>query len=43
MVKDLAGDGLLAIFGGYAEWGQPVHSVGNDVRLLGLPIRRPVR
>jgi nucleoside-diphosphate-sugar epimerase len=32
---------LGAIFGGYAEWGQPVHSVGNDVRLLGLPIRRP--
>jgi len=32
---------LGAIFGGYAEWGQPVHSVGNDVRLLGLSIRRP--
>jgi nucleoside-diphosphate-sugar epimerase len=32
---------LGAIFGGYAEWGQPIHSVGNDVRLLGLPIRRP--
>jgi hypothetical protein len=32
---------LGAIFGGYAEWGQPVHRVGNDVRLLGLPIRRP--
>lgn len=32
---------LGAIFGGYAEWGQPIHRVGNDVRLLGLPIRRP--
>jgi nucleoside-diphosphate-sugar epimerase len=32
---------LSTIFGGYSEWGQPVHSVGNDVRILGLPIRRP--
>jgi hypothetical protein len=32
---------LGAIFGGYAEWGQPVHKVGNDVRILGLAIRRP--
>jgi len=32
---------LGTIFGGYGEWGQPVHEVGNDVRLLGLPIRRP--
>jgi len=32
---------LGSIFGGYSEWGQPIHSVGNDVRLLGLPIRRP--
>jgi nucleoside-diphosphate-sugar epimerase len=32
---------LGAIFGVYGEWGQPVHDVGNDVRLLGLPIRRP--
>jgi hypothetical protein len=32
---------LGTIFGGYSEWGQPVHSVGNDVRILGLPIRRP--
>jgi len=32
---------LGTIFGGYSEWGQPVHKVGNDVRLLGLPIRRP--
>jgi nucleoside-diphosphate-sugar epimerase len=32
---------LGAIFGAYNEWGQPVHGVGNDVRILGLPIRRP--
>ncbi len=32
---------LSTIFGGYGEWGQPVHEVGNDVRMLGLPIRRP--
>jgi nucleoside-diphosphate-sugar epimerase len=32
---------LAAIFGAYSEWGQPVHGVGNDVRLLGLPSRRP--
>ncbi len=32
---------LAAIFGGYGEWGQPIHDVGNDVRVLGLPIRRP--
>ncbi len=32
---------LGTIFGGYNEWGQPVHELGNDVRLLGLPIRRP--
>jgi nucleoside-diphosphate-sugar epimerase len=32
---------LSSIFGGYSEWGQPVHDVGNDVRLLGLPLRRP--
>jgi len=32
---------LGMVFGGYSEWGQPVHRVGNDVRLLGLPIRRP--
>ncbi|HET7291459.1 MAG TPA: SDR family oxidoreductase [Vicinamibacteria bacterium] len=32
---------LATIFGGYGEWGQPVHEVGNDVRILGLPIRRP--
>lgn len=32
---------LGTIFGGYSEWGQLVHRVGNDVRVLGLPIRRP--
>jgi len=32
---------LGTIFGGYGEWGQPLHEVGNDVRVLGLPIRRP--
>jgi hypothetical protein len=32
---------LATIFGGYGEWGQPIHDVGNDVRILGLPIRRP--
>ena len=32
---------LGTIFGGYSEWGQPVHEVGNDVRLLGLPEERP--
>ena len=29
------------IFGGYSEWGQPVHEVGRDVRLLGLSEDRP--
>jgi hypothetical protein len=32
---------LGTIFGSYGEWGQPIHDVGNDVRILGLPIRRP--
>lgn len=32
---------LAGIFSAYGEWGQPVHDVGNDVRLLGLPIHRP--
>ena len=32
---------LGTIFGAYGEWGQPIHGVGNDVTLLGLPIRRP--
>jgi len=29
------------IFSGYSEWGQPVHQVGNDVDILGLPLPRP--
>jgi nucleoside-diphosphate-sugar epimerase len=32
---------LGTIFGAYGEWGQPVHDVGNDVRILRLPLRRP--
>jgi nucleoside-diphosphate-sugar epimerase len=32
---------LGTIFGVYGEWGQPIHDVGNDVRLLRLPARRP--
>ncbi len=32
---------LGTIFGGYTEWGQPVHEVGNDVRVLGLSPERP--
>ncbi len=32
---------LGTIFGGYGEWGQPVHDVGNDVRVLGLVLHRP--
>jgi len=32
---------LGTMFGGYGEWGQPIHEVGNDVRILGLPIQRP--
>jgi nucleoside-diphosphate-sugar epimerase len=32
---------LGTIFGGYGEWGQPIHEIGNDVRILGLSIRRP--
>jgi nucleoside-diphosphate-sugar epimerase len=32
---------LGTIFGGYGEWGQPIHEVGNDVRVLGLPMERP--
>jgi hypothetical protein len=34
-------DKLGTIFGGYGEWGQPIHDVGNDVRILGLSLRRP--
>jgi hypothetical protein len=29
------------IFAGYSEWGQPVHEVGRDVSVLGLPADRP--
>jgi nucleoside-diphosphate-sugar epimerase len=32
---------LGSIFGGYAEWGQPVHEVGKDVAVLGLSDQRP--
>ncbi len=32
---------LAAIFSAYGEWGQPIHDVGNDVRILGLPLHRP--
>ncbi len=32
---------LGTIFGGYSEWGQPVHAVGNDVKVLGLSADRP--
>lgn len=32
---------LGTIFGGYSEWGQPVHAVGHDVDVLGLPATRP--
>jgi nucleoside-diphosphate-sugar epimerase len=32
---------LGALFGTYVEWGQTVHDVGDDVKLLALPARRP--
>jgi nucleoside-diphosphate-sugar epimerase len=32
---------LAILFGGYTEWGQPIHEVGKDVRILGLPEPRP--
>jgi len=32
---------LGTIFGGYSEWGQPVHEVGNDATILGLNEDRP--
>ncbi len=32
---------LGSIFGGYSEWGQPVHEVGKDVSVLGLSSERP--
>jgi len=34
-------DKLGTIFGGYSEWGQPIHAVGRDVEILGLPEKRP--
>jgi nucleoside-diphosphate-sugar epimerase len=34
-------DRLSTIFGGYSEWGQPIHEVGNDVEVLGLSPERP--
>lgn len=42
--QDRVADGLEklgTIFGGYAEWGQPIHEVGNDVKILGLSDARP--
>jgi nucleoside-diphosphate-sugar epimerase len=32
---------LGTIFGGYSEWGQPIHEVGNDHFVLGLSEERP--
>jgi hypothetical protein len=32
---------LGTIFGGYSEWGQPIHEVGKDARVLGLSEERP--
>jgi hypothetical protein len=32
---------LGAVLGVYSEWGQPIHGVGSDVGILGLPTRRP--
>ena len=32
---------LGTIFAGYNEWGQTIHEIGNDVRILGLDIHRP--
>jgi hypothetical protein len=32
---------LGVIFGGYIEWGQTIHDVGDDVKVLALPARRP--
>jgi nucleoside-diphosphate-sugar epimerase len=34
-------DRLAGVFGGYTEWGQPIYGVGNDVRILALPVLRP--
>jgi nucleoside-diphosphate-sugar epimerase len=32
---------LGSVFAGYSERGQPLHAVGNDVAVLGLPAERP--
>jgi hypothetical protein len=32
---------LGTIFAGYSEFGQPIHEVGNDARILGLSEERP--
>lgn len=32
---------LFQIFCVYSEWGQPIHDMGNDVRLLGMSPNRP--
>ena len=32
---------LATTFGGYCEWGQPIHAVGLDVQLLEMPAERP--
>ena len=37
----LAFERLDALFGTYIEWGQPIHDVGDDVKILALPARRP--
>ena len=34
-------DRLGTIFAPYSEWGQPIHQVGNDVKVLGLSTPRP--
>jgi len=34
-------DKLGTIFAPYSEWGQPIHQVGNDVKVLGLSKPRP--
>jgi nucleoside-diphosphate-sugar epimerase len=34
-------DKLSTIFGSYSEWGQPIHEVGKDVKILGLQEPRP--
>ena len=37
----LAFERLGTLFGSYIEWGQTVHDVGDDVKILALPARRP--